>query len=43
MIIEFKSIDEIVFEIDAKPYPASKTIPDWWKNADSSCQNLCRS
>jgi hypothetical protein len=40
MIIEFKSIDEIVFEIDEKPYPASKTIPDWWKNEDSSFQNL---
>jgi hypothetical protein len=40
MIIEFKSVDEMAFEIDAKPYPASKAIPDWWKNANSSFQHL---
>jgi len=36
MIIEFKSIDEMSFEVSEKPYPASKLIPDWWKNSQSS-------
>jgi hypothetical protein len=40
MIIEFKSVNEMAFEIDEKPYPASKIIPDWWKNANSSFQHL---
>jgi len=33
MIIEFKSFDEMSFEFAEKPYPAKKSVPDWWKNA----------
>ena len=40
MIIEFKSIDEMAFEIAEKPYPASKIVPDWWKENSSSFQYL---
>jgi hypothetical protein len=36
MIIEFRSVDEMAFEVSEKPYPASKLIPDWWKNSQSS-------
>lgn len=39
MIIEFKSIDESTFEFCEKPYPASKLIPDWWKDSTSSFEN----
>jgi hypothetical protein len=34
MIIEFKSVDEISFDICDKPYPASKITPEWWKNSN---------
>ena len=39
MIIEFRSIDEMTFEFCEKPYPANKSIPDWWKNSKSSFEN----
>jgi hypothetical protein len=39
MNIEFRSIDEMSFEFCEKPYPASKLIPDWWKDSSSSFKN----
>jgi hypothetical protein len=39
MIIEFKSVNEMDFEVCEKPYPASKLIPDWWKNSKSSFES----
>jgi hypothetical protein len=37
--IKFKSIHKKYFEIDPKPYPASKAIPDWWKNSTAYSVN----
>jgi hypothetical protein len=39
MIIEFKSIDEMAFEFCEKPYPASKLVPGWWKDANLTFEN----
>jgi len=34
MIIQFQSFDEMVFEYAEKPYPAKKSVPEWWKDAN---------
>jgi hypothetical protein len=31
-IIEFKARSKDGFETQIKPYPASQSIPDWWRN-----------
>lgn len=31
--IEFKARNKFEFDTFLKPYPATKSIPDWWKNA----------
>lgn len=33
MLIQFQSVDEMQFEIAEKPYPASKAVPEWWKDS----------
>lgn len=31
--IEFIGLDEYAFEVCPKPFPSSKALPEWWKNA----------
>lgn len=30
--IEFIAVNKIDYDVQLKPYPASKNIPDWWRN-----------
>jgi len=39
MIIEFKSKDEMAFEVCEKPYPARNAIPNWWKDKNLTFEN----
>ena len=35
-IITFKSVDEIAFAAHERPFPASRAMPNWWKQSNSS-------
>ena len=30
-IIKFEAVDEYAWQVALKPYPASQSVPDWWK------------